>query len=285
LDSLITHEQREKGGLEMRCPNDHGNMKLRKARKTVVFRDTKFQYLAEHYFCHACQVEIDDAELAASNQRAIADAYRKAVGLLSGPEIVEGRGKLRLSQDELSKALNVGIASIKRWETGQIQTPAMDKLLRHAFKDPVFCGNLYTGNRPLSLSRIKLVLNEFGRVLNRNLFKEGDHLLYSAKYLFFADMLAFMETGQGMTGATYAALPQGPQLNNYRELIRDIRLADEEESPSLTDIEKRIIKRIAMMFPTNTKVYRAAHDEPLWKNKKSGELIEYGEVAGLSTIQ
>jgi putative zinc finger/helix-turn-helix YgiT family protein len=265
----------------MRCPNEHENMEIRKVRKTVAFRGSNIQYTAEHYICPVCGVEVDDLELASVNQKAMAEAYRKAQGLLTGREIIDARRELGWTQEQLAKALNVGIASIKRWETGQIQTPAMDKLLRQAFKGQTFCGDVFAGNRTISLPRIKLVLGEFGRVLKRSLLKEGDRLLYSAKYIFYADMLAFMETGQGMTGAPYAALPQGPQLNNYRELIDLIRQANEQEAPPLTGTEKRIIKRIAMKFPTNSKVYKAAHDEPLWKDKNPGELIAYGEVVGL----
>jgi putative zinc finger/helix-turn-helix YgiT family protein len=260
-------------------------MCIRKVRKTIAFRGSDIQYSATHYFCPVCNLEVDDLGLAAVNQKAMAEAYRKAQGLLTSKEIADARKKLGWNQAQLAKAINVGIASIKRWETGQIQTPAMDRLLRQAIKGQTFCGDVFAGNRIISLSRIKLVLTEFERALKRDLLKEGDKMLYSAKYLFYADMLAFLETGQGMTGAPYAALPQGPQLNNYRELFELIRQANEQETVPLTDIEKRIIKRIAIKFPTNTKVYKGAHDEPLWKNKNTGELIAYGEVIGLEPTQ
>ena len=59
-----------------------------------------------------------------------------------------------------------------------------------------------------------------------NLLRPTDRLLYAAKYLWYANMVAFRETGQGiMTGATYAALPYGPQLNNYADLVDLIREA------------------------------------------------------------
>ena len=53
-----------------------------------------------------------------------------AARLLTGEQIVEGRKKLSWTQEDLARAANVGIASIKRWETGQIQTKAMDDILR-----------------------------------------------------------------------------------------------------------------------------------------------------------
>ena len=54
----------------------------------------------------------------------------------------------------------------------------------------------------------------------------GEGILYTGKHLWLVVMLAFRETGQSMTGATYAALPQGAQLNNYRGLAKLLAGAD-----------------------------------------------------------
>ena len=62
----------------------------------------------------------------AATQKAIADAYRKKAGLLTSEQIKQGRKKLDLTQSELAEKLNVGIASIKRWEGVQIQSKAMN---------------------------------------------------------------------------------------------------------------------------------------------------------------
>jgi len=141
-----------------------------------------------------------------------------------GEQIVEARKKLNLTQEDLASAANVGIASIRRWETGQIQTKPMDDVLRNALSGKKTCADPYTGNRTLSLPRIRLVLGRFSSLLGRNLLRsDGDKLIYAAKYLWYADMIAFREIGRNLTGATYAALPHGPQLNNYRELIPLIR--------------------------------------------------------------
>lgn len=34
-------------------------------------------------------------------------------------------------------------------------------------------------------------------------------MLYAAKYLWYADMVAFRDLGRSITGASYAALPMG----------------------------------------------------------------------------
>jgi putative zinc finger/helix-turn-helix YgiT family protein len=270
----------------MYCPNDHGSMKKVMVHKQITFRGRRIEFTAEHFVCEQCGLEADDASLAAANQKGISDAYRSAEGLLTGVEIVDGRKKRRWSQEELAKAMNVGIASVKRWETGQIQTKPMDDILRRVLSGQKAVGNPYTGNRQLSLPRAKLVLKEFSKNLGRDLFEstKGGKLLYGAKYLFYADMVSFRDTGRSMTGATYAALPYGPQLNNYRELVPLIKKAKETEAEALTDQEVRIITRIAMTFPTESAIYEAVHEEEVYQSKRAGELIPYTDAEQLKAL-
>jgi len=253
--------------------------------EAVAFRKKRINYTAKHYVCLECGVKADDIALAAETQRKISDAYRRAVNLLTGEEIAKGRKKLKWSQEQLAKAMNVGIASVKRWETGQIQTKPMDDILRRVLSGTPPMSNL-TGNRTLSLPRIKLILNRFSELLGRDMLKEdpNDKLLYEAKYVWYADMIAYRETGQSMTGATYARLPQGPQLNNYNELIPMIRESDKTEADPLTDHELRIISRVAAAFPSNQKIYRAAHKEKAYTSRKDGELIPYTDAEGIKAL-
>lgn len=270
----------------MNCPNEHGKMILKIKTKDVTFRNKRIKYPAKHFVCPKCGIEVDDIALAAENQRKISDAYRKAANLLTGHEIVRGRKKLKWSQEQLAKAMNVGIASVKRWETGQIQTKPMDDILRRVLSGTPPMYNPFTGNRTLSLPRIKRVLNRFSEVLGRDMLKDdpNDKLLYEAKYLWYADMIAYRETGQSMTGATYARLPQGPQLNNYKELIPLIRKSDKLEADPLTDHELRIISRVAAVFPGNQKIYLAAHNEKAYTSRKDGELIPYTDAESLKSL-
>ncbi len=269
----------------MRCPNENAPMTKAGKFDEVTFRGIPVKFEAEHFVCPVCGFTADDIPTAAANQRALSDAYRKSAGLLTGDEIIEGRKRLGWSQERLAKAVNVGIASIKRWEKGQIQTPVMDKALRGALTgEPMDC-DIFTGNRPLSLERIKLVLQRFGSLLKRDLLKgKGRGVLYAGKYLWYADMLCFSATGRSMTGATYTALPLGPQLNNYTSLEEIIRDADETSAEPLSDYEARIISRIAAAFPTDQAIYDASHKEDVWKSKKPGMLIPYSDAVYLTEL-
>lgn len=266
------------------CPSEHGEMAPVLAEKEAIFRGEKITYQIESYVCGECGLNIGTIEQTAAAQNAIADAYRDKVGLISGKKIRKERAERKWSQKDLAERSGVGIASIKRWENGIIQTRSVNEALKNAFQDSRV-GNIFTGNRDkISLSRIKLVLKKFESELGFEFLNEGDMLLFDAKYLWYADMLAFRLLGRSITGANYAALPHGPQLNNYKELVDLIRAADEAEADPLTAEEKRIIIRVARTFPTKRMVFDAAHREDVWKSKDSGETIPYSDAEQLTEI-
>jgi len=266
------------------CPNSHGAMVLRKSKKNMTFRGEDIAFQVESFMCEKCRLEVATIEQTATIQNAAADAYRKKLGLLAGAEIREQREKLDLSQKDLAKRAGVGIASIKRWENGIIQTKSMNAALKAAFQN-IKIGNNYTGNRALSIPRIKLVMKEFEVELGEQFLKEDDMLLFDAKYLWYADMVAYHRLGRSLTGATYAALPHGPQLNNYKELIDSIRKADESTAKPLTLEEKKMIFRVALTFPTKQSIIDAAHLENIWNNKGTGAIIPYSDSSKLTQIK
>lgn len=62
--------------------------------------------------------------------RLAADAYRSQNGLLTSDEIRRRRESMGMSQERFAAYLGVGVASVKRWELGQVQDRAMDRLIR-----------------------------------------------------------------------------------------------------------------------------------------------------------
>ena len=265
------------------CPLGHKEMAVKRAEKKMLFRGTHLSVPVEQYVCPECGTEAATVEQTVMLQKSIADTYRKSAGLLTGKEIVEGRKKLNMTQEDLAKKMSVGIASIKRWEGSKIQSKSMDQALRMALRGESV-GDSCTGNRIISIARIKLVLNELETLLGRKLLKKNDKMLFAAKYLWYADMVAHLETGQSMTGATYAALPLWPQLNNYRDLIDDIIKMDASAAEPLSSEEKKILTRVAMKFPREQMAYAAAHREPAWKNKPKGAIIPYTDSAELTAF-
>ena len=70
----------------------------------------------------------------------------------------------------------------------------------------------------------------------------------------------------------------------YKDLIPVIRKSVESEADPLTDYELRIISRVAAVFPTNQKIYRAAHKERAYTSRKDGELIPYTEAESIKAL-
>jgi len=69
--------------------------------------------------------------------RRITQAFRREANLLEPEEIRRRRVALGLKQEDLAKRLEVGQATLSRWETGaQIQQRSLDKLLRLYFDLP-----------------------------------------------------------------------------------------------------------------------------------------------------
>ena len=268
---------------KLRCPIGHTNVGVKNKNKEVRFRDVDLKVCIEMHECRECGCEFATVAQTSRMQRIIADAYRQSQGLLTGEEIRLMRKKLGLTQKELAKKMSVGVASIKRWEGGLIQSKSMNTALKRALNGDAI-GNIVTGNRVLSLSRVKLVMKEFESQLGVQFLEDGDMLLYDAKYLYYADMLAYNCFGKSLTGATYAALPHGPQLNNYKELVDLIRTADEKQAEPLTIEEKRIIVRVARTFPRKIMAFDATHREDVWKKKRNGDLMLYSDAASLKEI-
>lgn len=159
----------------------------------------------------------------------------------------------------------------------------MDHLLRGHLQGAELT-NIHSGNREFSIRRIKLVIRAFEKRLRRKLLKKTDKMLFAAKYLWYADMLALRHLGASMTGADYAALPYGPQLNNYSDLIDEIKKADENSAEPLSEGETRIIERIVKAFPREQMVYDAAHREVIWKRTPVGATIPYRAAYKLTEI-
>src|SRR5665213_1254118 len=98
---------------------------------TGVRNGEEFTVTVPGLVCDSCGYETISNRQSGAFTRAVSDAYKAAHGLLTGLELRERRSSwLKMSQQALGDYLGVGLASIKRWESGQIQDRAMDELIR-----------------------------------------------------------------------------------------------------------------------------------------------------------
>lgn len=257
------------------CLECNVELVTKKINKNVVFKDSKLDVEYEADMCPQCHLVFASLDQTAKLEMLLADTYRLKNNLMTSLQIKKYREDRKLTQDQLAKLLDVGVASIKRWEAGLVQSRSMDNLLKSHLLPDNCCLLSNNGGREFSIPRVKLVLRQYEKVLGKSLLTVGDRFLYSAKYLWYADMLSFKESGKSMTGAIYASLPQGPQLNNYRDLVKNILACNEEEAEILSEKEIGIINRLAKKFPQPAKAYHASHQEDAWRNTPIGTVISY----------
>lgn len=258
------------------CPAGHGEMQLATVKKEIQFRGESIHYDIESLVCSECGLLRSTVEQTAKAQTVIADAYRQKMGLLTGDQIRQLREQQGLSQQRLADLANCSKMSIVRWENGVIQKESSDKALRDVLC-PSDVTNEFSGNRDISLARIKLVYQTYQQYAGYDLLIPCDKGLFAAKNCWYADLIAYRELGRGITGATYAVLPYGPQLDNYADLVDEILKADTSDAEPLSEQEIDIIKRLSQLFPRMQDAYDAAHAEPAWKaiEDNHGQSISY----------
>ena len=115
----------------MNCPNCHkANLVRRRTRIPGRVKGESVEVVMTGLVCPRCgYVTVDGKDMAEYMGR-VADAYRSRHGLLTGEQIRDRRKSLGMSQAKFAEHLGVGLASIKRWETGRIQDRSSDRLIR-----------------------------------------------------------------------------------------------------------------------------------------------------------
>lgn len=97
---------------------------------TQVVRDEQLDVETPVSVCTSCGWQTLGKGQTDELRKRAADAYRQKNGLLTSAEIVSRRKSLAMSQIEFAAFLRVGEASVKRWETWQIQDAGNDELIR-----------------------------------------------------------------------------------------------------------------------------------------------------------
>lgn len=119
---------KENDMLCLRCKNE--DFKECVVATPQVFREENFNVKAPAMTCTHCGWQtMTDAQADVLCLK-VADAYRKKHDLLTSAEIREARQRFGLSQQVFAQRLNVGVASLKRWETGFVQEKSSDALIR-----------------------------------------------------------------------------------------------------------------------------------------------------------
>jgi putative zinc finger/helix-turn-helix YgiT family protein len=93
------------------------------------FRGEQFDVTTPVSVCQSCGWQTMGPVQTDELRKRTADTYRKKHGLLTSVEIVSRRTRLGMSQRQFADFLRVGEASVKRWETWQVQDASSNELI------------------------------------------------------------------------------------------------------------------------------------------------------------
>lgn len=213
----------------------------------------------EHLICPKCGSSIGWAPLVDEGFEKLYRAYREKAGVMQPEEIVALRKKYGFSQRVFAAILDIGVASLQRYERGCLASDSHAQLLANA-RDPRFLLKcLEQGARKLSdgeranardvvrkrgMPRIDYAVIRFdamdgiargeGLDTGMRLFdpdRARETVVYLAehardlyrtklnKVLFYLDFAAYRETGAGFTGLRYAKAPFGPVPHQFELLM------------------------------------------------------------------
>lgn len=237
------------------CPNCDAKRKLvvKSVKENYPVRGEPVTVNAEVAFCEKCGHDVFDRELDSANlERAYAE-YRRKKGLPSPGEIVALREKYGLGQRSLAKLLGWSPSTVYRYEKGAVPIPAHGEALKR-LADPVWVADLLKVQggelTPREYRRVKERLDKllkeermyaalralekkndyepsiesgfrrfnFEKLLNMIIYftrQTGVFKVALMKYLWYADFLHFKRHAVSISGARYAALPNGPALDNW----------------------------------------------------------------------
>ena len=115
----------------MKCLKcDSTKMKRKRIRFSPEVKGIRVDVVVEAMVCDKCHTPLMDSSMMDELRRAAADKYRADRGLLTASEIRSYRNSLGMSQSAFARYLNVGEASIKRWETYYVQDAGQNEHIR-----------------------------------------------------------------------------------------------------------------------------------------------------------
>lgn len=223
-----------------------------KTKEEFKVRGEAIELEVEYFKCLECGNEFRPPKSTVDPIDQAYREYRKRHGMLQPEDIREKRARYGLTQQEISKLLGWGLATLSRYENGALQDDAHEKAFRRAIEPHNLLKHLEETPNAISSSekRERLIkelkaldeesrsfeeiyLERFGhyqpdefsgykkldleKLFNAILFfcKDGTFKTRLNKFLFYADFKHYKDSSTSITGLHYVHLPLGPVPDNY----------------------------------------------------------------------
>src|SRR4030043_1291001 len=235
------------------CPNCEKETELELIQKVedIKVRGEVIKVEVKYYKCKSCGEEFEDPR---SDEDPLDKAYRESRrrhGMMQPEEILDFRKKFGLTQNEMSRLLGWGGATLSRYENGALQDETHEKALCLAMeprnllklieatpevlpeekRDRLINALRAAEEETCSLERVyeerfgKYEASELSGYRKLDLAKLFNAILYFCKggvfktklnkLLFYADFKHFKDYAVSITGARYAHIPFGPAPDKH----------------------------------------------------------------------
>jgi len=225
---------------------------------TYTFRDEPFTIIEEYSECKICNNDVTDEELDNKTLQTLKKMYETKFNY-SPEKLKELRNSFDLPQTLFAKLLNIGIASVKRYETG-VSAPdsAQISIYKMLKNDPQSIKQFYEQNKyKFTTEELKIIKEKLASYFEEeeenpafhlleityqphqhsedsgyssfNLNKLTHMLLYFArenvkktklmKLLWYSDFLMFKRYNKPISGTAYCHLPYGPVPKSHELLL------------------------------------------------------------------
>jgi putative zinc finger/helix-turn-helix YgiT family protein len=235
------------------CPNCEKEVEVEIIRETepINVRGEEIEVGVEYYKCAKCNEEFEDLNSGHDSLDEAYRIYRERHCMLQPEDIQRFRKFYGLRQQELSRLLGLGVATLSRYENGALQDEAHENLLRFATEPQNLLEQIK--KRPEALnptkrahliqllqdkvneeySFVRFIEQHYGnyepdefsgyrrldleRFFGAVLFFCGSGVFKTKlnKLLFYADFMCFRDNLVSLTGAHYVHLPYGPGPDNF----------------------------------------------------------------------
>lgn len=224
---------------------------IKEGTATFKVRNETIEVMGEYRFDLDTNTKVADEKLDQLGQEKAVEIYREKNDILNANDIKEIRGIYGLSQRAFAKLTGIGVATIARYETGQMPTKANNELLKSAGRNFQMVQNLFKINGDkLSEKDQKKVQTKLDEVQTKNttvkdetkpsfdtekvkalviFFAQEIEALTKSKLnilLFYTDFKHYQLAEQSMSGLDYEKDYNGPAPVKADHLYADLRQED-----------------------------------------------------------
>lgn len=332
----------------MNSPITGKPMVLKTEVKPITFRKEEFILPYRFFYCEDSGEGFTDPALEDLNTSLVYNAYRAKHHIPTAVEIRKTKELYDLSTQKMGEILGFGQNSYGQYERGEIPSISNSKLLKLAAEAESFrqlVRDWETDDlkaKDQLMSKVEKIISKqsgFGLFIENYLMGESRMSEFSGfrkpsfemltemvvyfsqnlqsyktkmnKLLFYSDFLAFRESGQSISGATYKAIPYGPVPEKYESIFENLSTTDVidihyENKPNGSKIEKligredrpvnsakfsekelEILQLVVEKFRdvNSSEIVAISHEETAWiENIEDKRLISYFYAFDLKAI-